>query len=55
MLWPSNQPMLEQIWRGHEQLLAALKARDADGAERLMREHLEQARVATLNLMMPVV
>ena len=53
VFWSSTDG-LREIWKEHEQLLTALKARDADAAERLMREHLERARANTVNRMMPV-
>lgn len=34
--------------RGHARILAALKARDAEGAERAAREHVEEALKMTL-------
>ena len=54
MLWPSTVARLEDTWKEHVDLLAALRARDADGAERLMRLHLERARASTLDRMSPI-
>jgi len=43
---------LSETWREHAQLLEALKARDADAAERLTRLHLERAQEITLAQML---
>jgi DNA-binding GntR family transcriptional regulator len=54
MLWPSTVTRLDDTWKEHADLLAALKARDPDAAERLMRLHLERARASTLDRMSPI-
>ena len=54
MLWPSTVRRLDETWKEHADLLAALRAHDADAAERLMRLHLERARASTLDRMLPV-
>jgi DNA-binding GntR family transcriptional regulator len=36
---------------GHADILRAMQARDADGAEMLMREHIDDARHALLRQM----
>lgn len=51
-LWPSTPSRLSETWREHAQLLEALKARDADAAERLTRIHLERAQELTLAQML---
>jgi DNA-binding GntR family transcriptional regulator len=51
-LWPSTLSRLSETWREHAQLLEALKARDADSAERLTRLHLERAQEITLAQML---
>lgn len=51
-LWPSTPNRLTETWREHAKFVEALKARDADAAERLMREHLNNARETTLTQMM---
>jgi len=51
-LWPSTLSRLSETWREHAQLLEALKARDADAAERLTRLHLERAQEITLSEML---
>jgi DNA-binding GntR family transcriptional regulator len=51
-LWPSTRSRLNETWREHAQFVEALKARDPDAAERLMREHLDRARETTLAQMM---
>jgi DNA-binding GntR family transcriptional regulator len=53
VLWPSTLARLGETWKEHEQILAALKERDGEAAERLMREHLECARASTLNGILP--
>jgi len=52
-LWPSTISRLSDTWEEHEALLKALRARDANASERLMREHLERAQTVTLSGMMP--
>jgi DNA-binding GntR family transcriptional regulator len=51
-LWPSTLGRLSETWREHAQLAAALRARDANAAERLTAEHLDRARASTLAQMM---
>lgn len=51
-LWPSTRSRLSETWREHAQFIEALKAHDANAAERLMREHLDRARESTLDQMM---
>lgn len=51
-LWPSTLSRLSETWREHAQLLEALKAQDADAAERLTRLHLECAQEITLAQML---
>jgi DNA-binding GntR family transcriptional regulator len=53
VLWPSTVARLNDTWAEHAQILAALRARDADEAERLMIEHMERARQTTLNRILP--
>lgn len=53
VLWPSTMARLRETWKEHEQILAALKQRDGEAAERLMRGHLECARASTLNGILP--
>jgi DNA-binding GntR family transcriptional regulator len=53
VLWPSTLARLGETWKEHEQILAALKQRDGEAAERLMRGHLECARASTLNGILP--
>jgi DNA-binding GntR family transcriptional regulator len=47
-LWPSTLGRLSETWREHAQMLEALRARDADAAERLTRTQLERAQEITL-------
>jgi DNA-binding GntR family transcriptional regulator len=54
MLWPSTLSRLDETWKEHADLLAALRDRDGDAAERHMRHHLERARASTLDRMLPV-
>ena len=54
ILWPSTLGRLSDTWREHEEIIAALRARDADETERLMRKHLERARASTMERMLPV-
>ena len=51
-LWLSTLSRLSETWREHAQLLEALKAQDADAAERLTRLHLECAQEITLAQML---
>ena len=51
-LWPSTRSRLSETWREHGLFVTALKARDPDRAERLMREHLDRARETTLAQML---
>lgn len=51
-LWPSTPGRLSEAWREHAQLLEALKAGDADAAERLTRTHLERAQEVALAQML---
>ncbi|MGH7266672.1 MAG: GntR family transcriptional regulator [Candidatus Rokuibacteriota bacterium] len=50
---PSTPRRLQETWKEHAALLTALRARDADAAERLMRGHLEAARASTLESLLP--
>lgn len=52
-LWPSTITRLSDTWEELEALLKALKGRDANASERLMREHLERAQEVTLSGMLP--
>ena len=52
-LWPSTVARLNDTWAEHARILAALRARDADRAERLMHEHMERARQTTLERILP--
>ncbi len=54
LLWPSTRPRLEETWKEHAELVAALRARDPDQAEQVMRMHLDKARASTLDRMLPV-
>ena len=54
LLWPSTRPRLEETWKEHAELVAALRARNPDQAEQVMRMHLEKARASTLDRMLPV-
>jgi DNA-binding FadR family transcriptional regulator len=54
VLWPSTRPRLEETWKEHAELVAALRAQDPDQAEQVMRKHLEKARASTLDRMLPV-
>jgi DNA-binding GntR family transcriptional regulator len=51
-IWPWTVNLIGDTWKEHALLLAAFRARDTDGAERLTREHLENARASTLAPMM---
>jgi len=53
VLWPSTVTRLEETWKEHAAILAALRARDGAEAERLMRQHLERAQATTLNRILP--
>ena len=53
VLWPSTVARLEETWKEHAAILAALRARDGVEAERLMRQHLERAQATTLNRILP--
>ncbi len=53
VLWPSTVARLEETWKEHAAILAALRARDGAEAERLMRQHLERAQATTLNRILP--
>jgi DNA-binding GntR family transcriptional regulator len=53
-LWPSTRPRLEETWKEHAELVAALRARNPDQAEQVMRMHLDKARASTLDRMLPV-
>lgn len=53
VLWPSTVARLEETWKEHTGILAALRARDGAEAERLMRQHLERAQASTLNRILP--
>src|SRR5262249_14720469 len=54
LLWPSTRRRLDETWKEHTELVAALRARDPDMAEQAMRTHLERARASTLDQMLPV-
>ena len=54
MLWPSTVSRLSETWREHAEIIEALKARDPNASERLMRQHLEHARASTMERMLPV-
>ena len=54
LLWPSTRRRLDETWKEHAELVAALRARDPDRAEQAMRTHLERARASTLDRMPPV-
>ena len=54
LLWPSTPGRLDETWKEHAELVAALRARDPDRAEQTMRTHLEHARASTLDRMLPV-
>jgi DNA-binding GntR family transcriptional regulator len=54
LLWPSTLRRLDETWKEHAELVSALRARDPDRAEQLMRTHLERARASTLDRMLPV-
>lgn len=54
MLWPSTLRRLDETWKEHAELVSALRARDPDRAEQLMRAHLDHARASTLDRMLPV-
>ena len=53
VLWPSTVARLEETWKEHAAILAALRARDSAEAERLMRQHLERAQASTLGRILP--
>jgi DNA-binding GntR family transcriptional regulator len=54
LLWPSTRRRLDETWKEHAELVVALRARDPDRAEQLMRTHLERARASALDRMLPV-
>jgi DNA-binding GntR family transcriptional regulator len=51
-LLPSTAARLNAMWQDHAQLLVALKAGDAEAAERLTRQRLQRASAGTLAQMM---
>ena len=53
VLWPSTAARLSDTWVEHAKLVEALRARDGAECERLMIEHLEKARLSTLNRILP--
>jgi len=53
VLWPSTVARLDETWKEHAAILAALKAHDAGAAARCMREHLERAAASTVNGLLP--
>ena len=53
VLWPSTVARLGDTWVEHARIVEALRARDGAEAERLMVEHLERARLSTLNRILP--
>jgi DNA-binding GntR family transcriptional regulator len=53
VLWPSTVARLDETWKEHAAILAALKAHDPAAAERCMREHLERARASTVKGILP--
>jgi DNA-binding GntR family transcriptional regulator len=54
LLWPSTRRRLDDTWKEHAELVAALRARDPEMAAEVMRTHLERARASTLDRMLPV-
>jgi DNA-binding GntR family transcriptional regulator len=52
-LWPSTVGRLDDTWKEHAGIVAALRTGDGAAAERLMREHLERARLSTLARILP--
>jgi DNA-binding GntR family transcriptional regulator len=54
LLWPSTRRRLDETWKEHAELVAALRARDPDRAEQAMWTHLTRARASTLDRMLPV-
>ena len=53
VLWPSTVARLTDTWMEHARIVDALRAHDGAEAERLMVEHLERARLSTLNRILP--
>lgn len=53
VLWPSTVARLSDTWIEHARIVDALRARDPVEAERLMVEHLEKARLTTLERILP--
>lgn len=53
VLWPSTVARLSDTWAEHARIVAALRDRDADLAERLMIDHLARARQTTLDRILP--
>jgi DNA-binding GntR family transcriptional regulator len=53
VLWPSTVARLDETWKEHGAILAALQAHDAGAAERCMREHLERAQASTVKGIVP--
>jgi DNA-binding GntR family transcriptional regulator len=53
VLWPSTAARLSDTWVEHAKLVDALRARDGAECERLMIEHMEKARLSTLNRILP--
>jgi DNA-binding GntR family transcriptional regulator len=53
ILWPSTVARLDETWKEHAAIVAALRAHDGAAAERAMRQHLERARTSTLSGIVP--
>ena len=53
VLWPSTVARLNDTWVEHARIVDALRAHDGAEAERLMIDHLEKARLSTLNRILP--
>jgi len=53
VLWPSTAARLTDTWVEHARIIDALRARDGAEAERLMIEHMDRARLSTLNRILP--
>jgi DNA-binding GntR family transcriptional regulator len=53
VLWPSTVARLGDTWVEHARIVDALRAHDGAEAERLMVEHLEKARLTTLERILP--
>jgi DNA-binding GntR family transcriptional regulator len=53
VLWPSTVTRLDETWREHAAIVAALSSHDAAAAELGMREHLDRARASTVKGILP--